>query len=366
MKKIVCILLVLIIVLNFTTVYGENIDLSAVSCVLMDSNTGRVLYEKNPHNKMAMASTTKIMTALVAIEQGDLTDSLCITKESVGIEGSSIYLKENEEVILEDLLYGLMLKSGNDVAVAIAIHIGGSLEGFVDLMNKKAKDIGVLNTNFVNPNGLHDENHYSTAYDMALITREAFSYKEFEKIVGTKTYVSSREENNYYQNNNKTLWQYKGGDGVKTGYTTSSGRCLVSSAKRSEMRLISVVIRANDWFNDNYRLLDYGFNNYKPYILYDKNQFIKKIKVKDGKKEYIDLVTKGDLFYPLDEYEIERVKINIVTPNIIVAPVEKASAIGEIYVYLDNKLIKKDKLVGKTSIERLNLLEQLIKKIRKD
>lgn len=362
MRKTVCLLLVLIIMLNFSIVYGENLGLSAESCILMDSNTGRILYEKNSHNKMPMASITKIMTALIALEEGSLKDIITINAQSAGVEGSSIYLRENEEVTLEDLLYGLMLRSGNDSAVAIALHIGDTVEGFVELMNKKAKKIGALNTNFVNPNGLHNDDHYSTAYDMALITREAFLYNEFEKIVGTKTYVSSRNENNYYQNKNETLWRYEGGDGVKTGYTTKSGRCLVSSAKRSEMRLISVVIRANDWFNDNYKLLNYGFDNFKPYIIYDENQFIKKIKVDDANKDYIDLVTRQDLFYPLNEYEVKKVKINIVTPDKVRAPINKGDTIGDIYVYLDNKLINKDKLVAKASIERLNILEKLIKK----
>lgn len=363
MKKTTCVLLILIILLNFSIVYGENLELSAKSCVLMDSNTGRVLYERNPHNKMAIASTTKIMTALVALEKGNLEERISIDAESVGIEGSSIYLKENEKLTLEDLLYGLMLRSGNDAAVAIAIHIGGSVEGFVELMNKKAKEIGALNTNFVNPNGLHDNNHYSTAYDMAIITRQAFLYKEFENIVGTKTYVSTRNENNYYQNKNETLWKYKGGDGVKTGYTTKSGRCLVSSAKRNQMRLISVALRANNWFNDNYKLLDYGFDNYKNYIIYDKNQFMKKIKAEDANKEYIDLITQKDLFYPLKEDEVKKVKINIVTPDKIKAPIYKGDIIGEINVYLDNKLINKDKLIAKASIEKLNIFKRLIKKI---
>lgn len=365
MKKTIYIALLLIIILNFSIVYGENMELSAQAYILMDSKSGRILYEENCHNKMAMASTTKIMTALVALERGNLTDKVIINKDSVGVEGSSIYLKEDEEITLEDLLYGLMLKSGNDAAVAIASHIGGNVEDFVELMNKKAKDIGALNTNFVNPNGLHDEKHYSTPYDLALITREAFSYDEFEKIVGTKTYVSKRDENNYYKNKNKTLWQYQGGDGVKTGYTTKSGRCLVSSAKRNEMRLISIVFKANDWFNDNYKLLDYGFNNFKPYIIYDKNQFMKKLKIEDGSKEYIDFVTRKDLFYPLKKDEIKKVKINILTPDKVNLPIDKDDTIGEIYIYLDNQLINKDNLISKFSIKKLNIFKRLIGKFKK-
>lgn len=366
MKKLICLSLMLIIILNFSIVYGENINLSAESYVLMDSNTGRILYERNSHEKMAMASTTKIMTALIALEKGNLKDKVTINMEAVGVEGSSIYLRKDEVITLEDLLYGLMLRSGNDSAVAIALHIGGSVDEFADLMNKKAKEIGALNTNFMNPHGLHHDNHYSTAYDLALITREAFLYPEFEKIVGTKLYVSDREENNYYQNKNKTIWQYKGGDGVKTGYTTKSGRCLVSSAKRKESRLISVVLRANDWFNDNYKLLDYGFDNFTPYIIYDKNQFMKKIRVEEGNKDYLNLVTEKDLFYPLKEEEIKKVKINIVVPEEINAPIHKNQKIGDVYVYLDNQLIRKDKLIAKETIEKLGILRQFFKKIKNE
>ena len=264
MKKIVCIVIALILLFG-NGVHGENISHSGQSYILMEENSGRVLLEKNAHQKMPMASTTKIMTALLAIEKGNLDDIVTIEEESVGVEGSSIYLQLGEEVQLRELIYGLMLRSGNDSAVAIAIHISGSLEDFVDDMNEKARSLGALNTNFINPHGLHNENHFSTAYDLGIITREAFKSKDFTEIFGSKSYKGSREKNNYYVNKNKTLWDYAGGDGGKTGYTMSSGRCLVSSAARDNMRLIAVSLNAYNWFNDNYRLMDYGFEHYNLY-----------------------------------------------------------------------------------------------------
>lgn len=364
MNKIKYIAIFLIILLTSSIVNGEELHLSARSCILIDANTGRILYEKNPHIKMPMASTTKIMTALVALEHGNLEDEVKIPKDAVGIEGSSIYLREGEVVTLEDLLYGLMLRSGNDAAVAIAIYIAGNLDNFVELMNQKAKELGALNTNFKNPHGLHDDLHYTTAYDLALITREAFKYEVFSRIVSSKTYISSRVENNYYYNKNKTLWEYKGGDGVKTGYTMRSGRCLVSSATRNNHRLIAVSLNASDWFYDNYKLLDYGFENYKPYLIYDKGQFVKRIDLLNGKKKYIDLVTESSFTYLLRDDEREKVKLTIEVPDIIEAPVEKGTKIGYIYTFLDGKLVSKGDLIAKSTVGKSNIIERLIEIIK--
>lgn len=357
--------IILIIFFGFTnTIYGENLNLSAESYILIDGETGRVLYEKDAHRKMPMASTTKIMTALVALENGKIDDKLIVKKECVGIEGSSIYLRDGEILTLKDMLYGLMLRSGNDAAQAIALYIGETTDEFVSLMNKKAKTIGALNTNFTNPHGLHNDLHYSTAYDLALITKEAFTYDEFANIVRSKSYIANREENNYFYNKNKTLWEYNGGDGVKTGYTTRSGRCLVSSASRNGMRLIAVSLRGGDWFNDNYKLLDYGFNNYKQSFIYDKGQFMKKLNVIKGSKEHLDLVTEESCFYPLKEGEREKIKITIDIPKDIEAPIEKGAKIGYISTYFEGKLINKGNLIAKTSIKKTNIIERLLNKIR--
>lgn len=363
--KLSLIVSLLIIFSLCSSTYGEKLELSGESYIVIDSISGRILYEKNIHRKMPMASTTKIMTALIALEEGVLEDKFTVSNEAVGVEGSSIYLKYGEKISLKDILYGLMLRSGNDSAVAIALHISDTVEDYVQLMNNKAKSIGALNTNFTNPHGLHDELHYSTVYDLALITKTAFSYLEFANISNTKSYTADRVENNYFYNKNKALWEYKGGDGGKTGYTTTSGRCLVSSASRNNMRLIAVSFNAYDWFNDNYKLLDYGFLNFKNSLIHDQNQFIAKIEVIDGDKDYLSVVTDKTLFYPLMEGEKEKVNFSIEIPNSIKGPIDKGERIGYIYTYLDGRLIDKGNLVAKTNITSSNIIKRFFQKLMK-
>lgn len=345
--------------------YGEDIDLSGKSYILMDEVSGRILYGKNINEKMAMASTTKIMTALVALEQGNLNDKVHIGVESTNIEGSSLYLKPDEIIPLQDLLYGLMLRSGNDAAIAIANHISGSEEAFVNLMNNKAKLIGANNSNFNNPHGLTAKDHYSTAYDLAIITRESFKIKGFKEIVSAKNYTASRDENNYFVNKNKTLWEYKDGDGVKIGYTMNAGRCLVSSATRNGMRLIAVSLKAPNWFNDNYKLFDYGFENFKPHIIYDNAHFITNINIPNGKNEVLALVTENSFTYPLKDDEINNLKISINTDKETNAPILKNQVLGRLEVYLDGVLIKEENLIAKTNVVKKTLWQNIMNKIKK-
>ncbi len=351
----------------FTIRYSfcEKPVIDAESGILIDAQSGRVLLQYNPHIKLPMASTTKIMTALISLENGQLKDKVKIKKEAVGIEGSSIYLYENELITLEDLLYGLMLRSGNDSAVAIANYIGGNLEEFIKMMNKKAKEIGVNNTNFINPHGLHDDNHYSTAYDLALITREAMKIEEFKDIAETKLWKANRDKNNVFYNKNKTLWEYEGGDGVKIGYTKRAGRCLVSSATRAGTQLISVVLNDRNWFEDCYRLMDYGFDNFNTYVIFDKGQYFNKILINNGIKDYIPVVTKESFSYPLKEEELEKVKLYINLPDVVEAPIKKGDFIGTVTVYLEGKLIHEEKLVAKESINRLGVIKKILKGFEK-
>lgn len=242
--------------------------ISANQAILMDGETGEILYEKNANTKAYPASTTKIMTALLTIDRveelhSDLKQKVKIPADAVGVEGSSIYLAPGEAVSIEDLLYGLMLRSGNDAAVALSDIIGGNQEHFVELMNAKAKALGCKNTHFMNPNGLYDDNHYTTAYDMAVIAREAMQNETFRQISGAENWQASREPDKYntFYNKNKVVHQYKGGNGIKIGYTKASGRTLVASAERDGRLLICVVMNAPDWFNDAYALMDYGFGD---------------------------------------------------------------------------------------------------------
>ncbi len=236
---------------------------SAKGAILIDAKDGTVIYEKDADAKLYPASTTKIMTVLVALEMldeidGNMNSKVTIPKAATGIEGSSIYLKEGEEVTVEELFYGAMLQSGNDAATALALCFGGDIDSFAQRMNQKAKEIGCQNTNFRNPTGLFDEKHYTTARDLSRIGMEAMKNPAFQKIAGATSWQSDTTERNFV-NKNKTVNKYDGGTGVKIGYTKKSGRTLVASAKREDIELIAVVLNDPDWFKDAYNMLDYGF-----------------------------------------------------------------------------------------------------------
>lgn len=368
-KKII-ISLTLIIFLNiffinsYVTYCQSNNAISAKSAILIERDSGRILYTHDPYKKLPPASTTKIMTALIALEYGNLDQKVKINNKSIGVEGSSIYLKQNETITLRDLVYGLMLRSGNDAAVAIAYHISGSVDEFCKIMNNKAKEIGAKNTNFTNPHGLHNDNHYTTAYDLAIISREALKHEEFRKISSSTKWIADRESNNYFYNKNKTLWQYKDGDGVKIGYTKKAGRCLVSSATRNGMQLIAVVLNDGNWFNDCYTLLDYGFNNYKQNIITEKNEFVRSIYVNNGKKNILPLISENMISYPIKNGEIENIETVVKLPKTIKAPVTKGQRIGSMQIYLNGKLISSTNLVAKESIELKSKLERTIDYIK--
>lgn len=364
LKHIFLVFLSIALLVVNTVVCGEKPAISAQSAILIDRNSKRILFSYQPYIKLPMASTTKIMTALIALENGNINDLVTIKKNSVGIEGSSIYLAEGETLTLEDLLYGLMLRSGNDSAMAIANHIGNDLESFVELMNGKAREIGAINTNFVNPHGLYADNHYTTAYDLALITAEALEIEKFQEIVSTKTWRANRNKNNIFYNKNKTLWEYPGGDGVKTGYTIMSGRCLVTSATKNNIQLIAVVLNASNWFNDCYKLMDYGFENFKNYVIYEEGKFFKNIPVINGEKEIIPAIAKRTFLYPLKEEELEKVKLNIKLPNYLEAPINKGDEIGDITVYLDGQIIHKDRIIAKENIDQLSIIKRIIRRFR--
>lgn len=239
-------------------------SISAEGAVLINSDSGRILYEKNPDEKLYPASTTKIMTALVALEMLEelglgIDSKVIVPVEAAGIEGSSLYLKAGEKLSLEELLYGLMLQSGNDSAEAIAVCVGGTKENFVEKMNRRAEELGCRGTHFVNPSGLFDEEHYTTAQDLAIIAAEAMKRDDFRKIVGARRW-SSEETDRSFVNKNKTVFNYEGGNGVKIGFTKKSGRTLVASAERDGKELIAVVLKDGNWFNDAYALMDYGFS----------------------------------------------------------------------------------------------------------
>lgn len=272
----------------------------AQAAALIDVTSGRLLYSKRGDERMRIASLTKIMTAIVAIERGDLKDSVKVTKNSFAKEGSSLFLKLGEEMSLENLLYGLMLRSGNDAASAIAEHVGGSEEGFVLMMNEKAAALGLSNSHFMNPHGLDHDEHYSSANDLAKLTAYALKNPTFKEIVKTpvKKAPNPNEKWDYkWDNKNKMLRFYEGADGVKTGYTKKAFRCLVSSATRNGQQIAAVTLNdGNDW-NDHSNMLDYGFDNFP----------LHQIAAKGQKLQGYSLVTGTGFSYALAKGEEERV-----------------------------------------------------------
>lgn len=249
----------------------------AQAAALIDVTSGRILYDFHGEQELPIASLTKIMTAIVAIEHGNLKDSVKVGKNAFGKEGSSIYLQLGEEMTLENMLYGLMLRSGNDAATAIAEHVGGSEEGFVHLMNEKVKLLGLNHTRFQNPHGLDAKGHYSSANDLAKLTAYALHNKVFKEIVRTPVRKAPNPNDPWdysWSNKNKMLRLYEGADGVKTGYTKTARRCLVSSATRGGQQLVAVTINDGDDWNDHRKMLDFGFENYPLKTLVEKGQTI--------------------------------------------------------------------------------------------
>lgn len=314
-----------------------KIDASAA--IVMDSKSGRILFEKNAHSRKPMASTTKIMTAIIAIEKGDLNSQVKVSKRSAAIGGSTAHLKEGQTLTLNDMLYGLMLNSGNDAAIAIAEHIGGTVENFLLMMNKKADQLGAKNTQFQSPHGLDKEGHYSTAYDLALITRYALQNPVFSKIVGTKEANISSSK---LRNTNEMLDVYPGADGVKTGYTGLAGRCLVTSATREGRRFISVVLNCptrQKRAQNSKGILDYSFTNYKSHTLLKTGESMAMIPVVKGIQKFVDVKAVEDIVFPLREDETEIIETRITLPDSLNAPVYAGMDVGYIEFVLNGEII---------------------------
>ena len=310
-------------------VCASSASTTAKSAVLMEVQSGRVLFEHNKNKKLPMASCTKIMTALLAVENGDLDKQIEVPPEACGVEGSSIYLRPKEKITLKELVYGLMLQSGNDCAVAIAHEIAGNTENFATLMNKKARKLGAFNTNFVTPNGLHDENHYTTAYDLGLIACEAMKNKTFKTIVGTQSIKISNDGYEYkreIKNKNKLLKMMQGANGVKTGYTKKAGRCFVGSATRDGMSLVSVLLNCGPMFEEAQNLLEYGFEHFALRKIVPKNKIWTTFSQENKKMTY---TCNEGFSFPLLKDGSEDDKISVET-NVVGRKLE---------IKFDNKLI---------------------------
>lgn len=329
---------------------------SACSAALIEANSGIVLLESNPDLRLPMASTTKTMTALITLENCALDELVKIPQEACGVEGSSMYLQANEEVTVRDLLYGLMLASGNDAAVALAVHIAGSTEKFADMMNARAAEMGLKNTHFVTPNGLHANEHYTTAYELALIGAQAIKNPDFTKIVSTQ-YYSAKSGNHVrtFKNKNALLWDYAGALGIKTGYTMAAGRCLLFAAEKDGMVLVGAVLNCKPMFEVASSMLDYGFDNYTLQTIIKAGTELAKGIVANGEKSILDLNAKEDIIIPVKNGETVRftVKVEAYTP--FSAPVSQNAALGRIEIYSDDELIAQTELVASEEVAKRGL-----------
>ena len=332
----------------------------AAGAVLMDAESGRVLYGHDAHKPRLIASTTKLMTALVAVERaGDLDETVTVKGEWLGSEGSSIYLKAGEEITLRGLLYGLLLQSGNDAAMVIACHTAGSVEEFVELMNRRAAELGMKDSSFANPSGLDHENHYSTPYDMALLARACLDNSTVAELCATKSVTVGTRT---FVNHNKLLWRCEGCVGMKTGFTEKAGRTLVSAAVRDGQTLICVTLNDGDDWNDHRKLLDYGFRTYPRQVLCRAGEVLGAVAVEGSLIPTMPVAAKGELGYPLKAGEQLVPEVELLRSA--TAPLPPGVQLGELRWRLDGEVVAQMPLVSQGNAgldlrEPLTFLERL-------
>lgn len=358
-KKILCLLLMLLcasiaIIFPPKQYQTHAMTSSAKGMCLIEQETGRIIYSKNENERLPMASTTKVVTAITVIENCDnLDEKIVVNNKAIGVEGTSIYLRKGEEISVKDLLYGLMLRSGNDAATALACHVGGTVENFAKFMNDTAKKVGANNSNFNNPHGLDDKNHYTTAYDLARITAYALKNDTFKEIVSTKSYIieaTNVSDKRYLTNKNKLLSKLDGCCGVKTGFTSRAGRCLVSAAERDGMTFVCVVLNCGPMFEESASMINSAFETYRKVKLIDKNVAIEDEKI--GNKEYKQLFMypEEDFSMVIGENELDDIKIeyDFNTDNAKIN-----SIVGEIKIFFKKDLIKTIKLITMNKIDKM-------------
>lgn len=359
---------------------AEEPNLNSRAAIIYDRNSKEVIYGKEENTKRKMASTTKIMTCMVVLEKGELTDTVIVSKKAAGTGGSRVGLKTGDKVSVQDLLYGLMLCSGNDAAVALAEHVGGCVEGFADLMNEKARQLNLSNTHFVTPHGLDNEEHYTTAYELAIMADNALKNNTFSSIVGTKNItinINGKPRN--LSNTNELLGSMAGVYGVKTGFTNGANRCLVTSCKRENLDIITVVLGADTKkfrTQDSIKLINYAMNNYKEINMENKIQDeFQKWKKENKDKIYINKGVKNTTEYKLEEQlnnyitikntQENDIKIEINTLNYYEAPLQEGTTIGVLTVKVSGqvKLIKNIQVAQ--TVEKKNMINYMKELIEK-
>lgn len=372
MKKALLLFVLIFLFSTYSFSYAEELNLSGEGAILIDMDTAEILYEKNSHSQFYPASTTKIMTAILAIEKGNMDDMVTIDQEVVNLtDGTHIALEPGEQLSLEHLLNALLIESANDAALAIAKHISGSIEEFNNLMNEKAKSIGCLNTNFANPNGLPNEEHMTTAYDLALIARYAMQNEKFRSIVKNYTYTipitNKKTETRYLKSANRILYsnekidvdgkltpiKYDGVNGVKSGYTVVAKQCLVTSLDKNGHKLIAVVLKSDgkNVYSDTHKLLNYGLENFENIKIGFANKFIDNFNINNGVVPFVAGVTKTDFNFIIRKNQKDEIKEKVVINENLEAPISKEQVIGKVEYLLDGKVIGETDIISTMYVE---------------
>lgn len=332
---------------------AQEVDCAASSAIVMEARNGTVLLTHNAEEERPMASTTKIMTALLALEEGDLTDTVTAGPHAFGVPGTSIYLAQGEQLTLEEMLYGLMLASGNDAAVAIAEHVGGTVEDFCDRMTERARELGCTHTVFRTPHGLPMEGHYTTARELALIAREAMTHPVFRRIVSTARATIPWEGRSYdriLNNKNKLLANYPGATGIKTGYTRAAGRCLVSGAQREGMEIICVVLNCPDWFQESAALMDEAFVRYGWTPMLAAGEAVREMPVALSGGEMLAVVAQAELAGAVRKDSLPALEIEL--PDALEAPIARGQRLGTARMHTQDGTIAEVPLVAERAVAR--------------
>ncbi len=338
-------------------------SVTANAAVLLEASSGQILYSKNGTKKMPPASTTKVMTALLALEGGNLDRVITVSPEAALVGEASIDLQAGEKLTLEDLIYGAMLQSGNDACVAIAEHIAGTESNFVLLMNQKAKVLGASDSSFINTNGLPATGHYTTARDLAVITRYALRNPAFQKIVNTQgKLIGKHGSERYLKNTNRLLWSYEGANGVKTGTTIEAGECLVASATRGGRQLINVVLHSEDRWSDSITLLNYGFEQFENVVAVMEREPLGWITVKEGLDDEVQAVASAEFWVMIPKGRPELVEKKVELTKELTAPVWSGQKLGRIIVSVEGVEMGSVDLVSDRYIERPPFYQHIFKK----
>lgn len=376
-RKLAPIILILLIFTNFLGVYANaDLKVDAKAAILMEVNTGEIIYKLNEHERLAPASITKIMTMLLGVEalnsgRISLNDKVIISNHASRMGGSQVYLEAGETQTVEDLFRAIAIRSANDASVALAEHIAGSEEIFVKMMNEKAKELGMENTHFANASGLPNENHYVSAYDVAIMSKELLKYPIVNEWLTTYMYdlKVGRNKNSVQTmvNTNRLVKEYEGTTGIKTGSTNEAGFCISASAKRGDLELIAVVLGSKTSqirFDEAKRMLDYGFANFESINIGKKGDIVATLPVEKGKLYEVDIMLERDSFVLLPKGESGNIEKDVVLPDIIKSPMSAGDVVGELIIRLNGKEIDRVNLVIKSEVEKANLLNILNRTIK--